>query len=162
MTLAMAWWPFSRRDQLPGEPPDYYREGLRLASQQKYHEALTSFRLALRTRPGDTEIMEQMAVIYTHIGMPDEAVRYYEEAIDAGAASPAAHYGLAFLLLRRGDVENGRRHLEAFLSRPPTEAGAVAHIEHARQTLERLEASDATRGDPGIDPGGSLGDRLDF
>jgi Flp pilus assembly protein TadD len=162
MTIAMAWWPFSRRDRLPGKPPDYYREGLRLASQEKFHEALTSFRLALRTRPGDAEIMEQMAVIYTHIGMPDEAVRYYEEAIDAGAASPAAHYGLGFLFLRRGDVENGRRHLEAFLSRPPSEADAAAHIEHARQTLERLDASEGTRGEPGIDSGGGLGDGLDW
>ena len=99
----MVKWPFSRRVKGLGEPPDYYREGLKLANQEKFHEALTSFRLALRANPDDHEIMQQMAVIYTHIGMPDEAVKYYEEAIRAGGDSAASHYGLAFLFLRRGD-----------------------------------------------------------
>jgi Flp pilus assembly protein TadD len=136
----MGWWPFSRRDKGFGEPPDYYREGLKLADEQKYHEALTSFRLALRKRPEDPEIMQQMAVVYTHIGMPDEAVRYYEEAIRVGGDSPGAHYGLAFLFLHRGDLANTRLHLKAFLRQPPQDEQAAVHIEHARQTLQQLEA----------------------
>jgi hypothetical protein len=32
---------------------DYYREGTELLRVGRYHEALTSFRLALRERPGD-------------------------------------------------------------------------------------------------------------
>jgi Flp pilus assembly protein TadD len=123
-----------------GEPPDYYREGLKLADQEKYHEALTSFRLALRKRPNDTEIMEQMAVVYTHIGMPDEAIRYYEQAAKTGSYSPAAHYGLAFLFLRRGDPANATLHLKAFLRNPPDGEEGAAHVEHACQTMERLES----------------------
>ena len=138
----MRWWPFSRREKGLGEPPDYYGEGHRLANQQKFHEALTSFRLALRARPDDAEIMEQMAVIYTHIGMPDEAVKYYEEAIETGRCSPAAHYGLAFLFLHRGDAVGALRHLEAFLRQPPTDEDAAAHVEHARRTLRQLEAGE--------------------
>lgn len=136
-----------------GEPPDYYREGLKLADEQKYHEALTSFRLALRTRPDDADIMEQMAIIYTHIGMPDEAVKYYEEAITTGHGSPAAHYGLAFLFLRRGDGDRARRHLQAFLAQPPSGSEAAAHIEHARQTLQQLESGEAPDQTPGTQPG---------
>jgi Flp pilus assembly protein TadD len=136
----MGWWPFGRRVGGLGEPPDYYKEAVKLANQQKYHEALTSFRLALRQRPNDPEIMQQMAVIYTHIGLPDEAIKFYEEAIRTGVESPAAHYGLAFLFLRRGDASNARLHLKAFLQRPPGDERAAAHIEHARQTLEQLEA----------------------
>ncbi len=135
----MGWWPFSRRVKGLGEPPDYYREALKLADQQKYHEALTSFRLALRQRPDDAKIMEQMAVIYTHIGMDDEAVKFYEQAIETGHQSPAAHYGLAFLCLRRGDQGGARRHLQTFLSRPPDGAEATAHVEHARRTLAQIE-----------------------
>ena len=135
----MGWWPFSRRRTELGDPPDYYREGLKLADQEKYHEALTSFRLALRCRPDDSEIMEQMAVVYTQIGMPDEAIRYYEQAAKTGTYSPAAHYGLAFLFLRRGDPANAILHLRTFLRSPPDGEEAVAHVEHARQTLERLE-----------------------
>jgi tetratricopeptide (TPR) repeat protein len=145
----MVKWPFSRRVKGLGEPPDYYREGLKLANQQKFHEALTSFRLALRARPDDHEIMQQMAVIYTHIGMPDEAIKYYEEAIRAGGDSAASHYGLAFLLLHRGDESGARRHLEAFLRRPPSGEEASEHIEHAKRTLEQLEAGESDQERPG-------------
>lgn len=137
----MGFWPFERRDRGIGEPPDYFREGLELASQKKHHEALTSFRLALRDRPGNAEIMQQMALVYTHVGMLDEAVRYYEEAIQTGGHVPGAHYGLAFLRLRAGDEASARRHLIAFLNDPPADE-ALSHIEHARETLSRLRVSD--------------------
>lgn len=136
----MKWWPFSRRVRGLGEPPDYYREGLRLAGEERYHEALTSFRLALRRQPDDPEILQQMAVIYTRIGMPGEAIEYYQRAIEIKDDAPAAHYGLAFLFLRSGDSELAREHLEAFLRRPPGDEGASAHIEHARHTLEQLRS----------------------
>jgi Flp pilus assembly protein TadD len=135
----MKWWPFSRRMSELGEPPDYYGEGLKLAGKERYHEALTSFRLALRQRPDDAEILQQMAVIYTRIGMPEEAARYYEEAIAIGGDVPAAHYGLAFLFLRSGDLERSRAHLETFLRQPPQDEEAAAHVEHAQRTLDRLE-----------------------
>ncbi|UCC73503.1 MAG: tetratricopeptide repeat protein [Gemmatimonadota bacterium] len=150
----MGWWPFSRRERGLGEAPDYFREGMNLASQEKYHEALTSFRLALRRRPDDAEIMEQMAVIYTHISMPDEAVKFYEQAIETGANSPAAHYGLAFIYLHRGDTAGARRHLRAFLVRPPEDEEAAAHVEHARRTLRQLEGSGSVGADLDSEAGG--------
>jgi tetratricopeptide (TPR) repeat protein len=149
----MKWWPFSKRQKWLGEPPDYCREGHRLASEEKYHEALTSFRLALRRQPDDPEILQQMAVIYTRIGMLDEAVKYYEEAIKIGEDSAAAHYGLAFLFLRGGEPERAHAHLEAFLRQPPSGEEATAHIEHARRTLEPLEAGEAFDEEPGAASG---------
>jgi tetratricopeptide (TPR) repeat protein len=146
----MGWWPFSRRERGLGEPPDYFREGLKLAGQEKYHEALTSFRLALRKRPDDPQIMEQMAVIYTHIGMPDEALKFYEQAIASGRHSAAAHYGLAFIHLHRGDSADALYHLRAFLKQPPDDQEAAAHVEHARRTLAQLEGG---RPAPDHDPG---------
>jgi tetratricopeptide (TPR) repeat protein len=97
--------------------------------------------------------MEQMAVIYTHIGMPDEAIKHYEEAIRVGGDSVAAHYGLAFLFLRRGDNSNAVLHLRAFLRRPPEDEEAAAHVEHARQTLRRLEGHDETGSGAESQPG---------
>lgn len=149
----MRWWPFSRRVSGLGEPPDYYREGLKLAGEERYHEALTSFRLALRRQPDDPEILQQMAVIYTRIGMPEEAVRHYEAAIEIGGDAPAAHYGLAFLFMRSGNRQRARAHLEAFLRQPPEDESASAHIEHARHTLERLESGGADAGEPEVGSG---------
>lgn len=138
----MGWWPFQRRERGLGEPPDYFREGINLANERRYHEALTSFRLALRRTPDDARIMEQMAVVYSQIGMPEEAIKFYNQAMMAGDESPAAHYGLAFLYLKKGVEEEARRHLRAFLDRPPEDQEAARHIEHARKTLRELETEE--------------------
>ncbi|MBI4513064.1 MAG: tetratricopeptide repeat protein [Gemmatimonadetes bacterium] len=133
------WKLFRRRGRSEPSALDYYAEGLELADKEKYHEALTSLRLALRERPGDARILQQMAIVYTRIGMTDEAARVYREVLERDPSAGGAHYGLAFLLLKRGEVEEARRHLKAFLERAPTEPEAAPHVAHARQTLLELE-----------------------
>ena len=65
----MPWWSFLTGGGGREEGrPDYYREGLELALEERYHEALTSLRLALRERPGDVATLEQMAIVYTRMG----------------------------------------------------------------------------------------------
>lgn len=135
----MAWWKFWERGS-PSEP-DYYEEGVGLVARELYHDALTSFRLALRQKPDDAATHEQMAVAYTHIGVPDEAIRSYRKALAIRPASTSAHYGLAFLLLKSGDEEGAVRHLRAFLSHARPGREEARHLEHARRTLERLGVS---------------------
>ena len=117
-------------------PVDYYREGVELLGVGKYHEALTSFRLAQRDAPRDTAVLQQIAITYTRIGMTDEAVRTYRSVLTNDPSSTGALYGLAFLLLRQGHVEEAAQYLEQFLSAPPNGPEAQRHIEHARETLE--------------------------
>lgn len=126
-----------------GNRVDYYREGLDLLGVGKYHEALTSFRLALREAPRDTAILQQIAITYTRIGMTDEAVKTYRSVLDKDPQLAGAHYGLAFLLLREGRAEEAAGHLRAFLAHPPEGAEAVRHIEHARTTLATLSGAAA-------------------
>lgn len=134
----MSWWKFWGRGGDGEAAPDYYREGVSLARQERYHEALTSFRLALREHPNDPATLEQMAVVYTEIGLTDEAIKLYRNVLSL-RPSPAAHYGLAFLLLKRGDLAEAVRHLRAFLNARPHTADMEAHVRHARDTLARLE-----------------------
>jgi Flp pilus assembly protein TadD len=131
-------WRFFHRERQ--ERPDYYAEALELARAERYHEAITSLRLALRERPGDPVILQQMAVVYTRIGMTDEAIRWYRKALERAPDAQGAHYGLAFLLLRRGEAEEARRHLRLFLARPPMDPDAARHVSHAREILLELDA----------------------
>ncbi|MEJ2502014.1 MAG: tetratricopeptide repeat protein [Gemmatimonadota bacterium] len=124
---------------------DYYREGLELLRGGRYHEALTSFRLALRDSPGDVAILQQIAISHTRIGMTDEAARTYRTVLERDPTAVGAHYGLAFLLLRDGRSEEAADHLRRFLASPPSEEGAESHIEHARATLARLEEKPVER-----------------
>lgn len=134
----MPWWKFWTQDDREGGTPDYYREGIALARRERYHEALTSFRLALRERPEDVATLEQMAVVYTQIGLTDEAVKLYRQVLSR-RGSPAAHYGLGFLLLKRGRTGEAVEHLRAFLAEADETPDTRDHVRHARETLGRLE-----------------------
>ena len=117
---------------------DYYEEGLELLKVSKFHEALTSFRLALRDAPRDAAVLQQMAITYTRIGMTDEALRTYRSVLEYDRQASGAHYGMAFLLLKEGRPDDAADHLRAFLENPPSGADASRHIEHARQTLAEI------------------------
>jgi Flp pilus assembly protein TadD len=151
----MAWWRnlITGRSDESGRETDYYQEGVELLRDEKFHEALTSFRLALREAPNDTDVLQQVAVTYTHIGMTDEAVRTYRRVLELQANSPGAHYGLAFLLLQRGSREDGIAHLKAFLSHPPAIPEAQRHVAHARRTLAELAGEGDVSAEPSPDHG---------
>ncbi|MFQ5537211.1 MAG: tetratricopeptide repeat protein [Gemmatimonadota bacterium] len=124
-----------------GDDPDrvdYYREGMELLTSGKFHEALTSFRLALKESPGDVVVLQQIAICYTRIGMTDEAAKTYKHVLQKDPSASGAHYGLAFILLRAGQPEAAAEHLEAFLARPPGGPDAEDHINHARSTLAQI------------------------
>ena len=121
------------------EAVDYYREGVDLLNAGRFHEAVTSFRLALRERPGDVAVMQQIAIAYTRIGMTDEAVKTYRQVLTRDETAGGAHYGLAFLLLRDGRTQEAEDHLRRFLASPPSHPEAQRHVDHARATLARLD-----------------------
>lgn len=125
------------------ESVDYYEEGLSLAREGKFHEALTSLRLALKESPGDPIVLQQIAIAYTRIGMNEEAVKTYRHVLSRNPDSPGAHYGLAFLLLHSEERQEAVQHLEAFLQGAPVGPEASDHIAHARSTLAELTGRDA-------------------
>ena len=117
---------------------DYYDEGLELLSDGKFHEALTSLRLALKDLPGDPVVLQQIAIAYTRIGMTDEAAKTYRHVLQKDPKAAGAHYGLAFLLIRSGQAKEAIPHLKAFLAHPPAGAAAARHVAHANSTLAQL------------------------
>jgi Flp pilus assembly protein TadD len=125
---------------------DYLTEALALERQGDYDAALTSYRLALRDNPGDPRILQNMAIAFSKIGRMDDAIRAYRRALELDPQLSGAHYGLAFLLLRRGDTAGAERHLNAFLSNPPRSAEADRWVRHAQQTLEQIQLA----GDGGL------------
>jgi Flp pilus assembly protein TadD len=122
---------------------DYLSEGLALERQGDYEAALTSYQLALRDQPTNHRVLQNMAIAYSRTGRQTEAIRCYRRALEIQPKLSGAHYGLAFLLLRRGETDNAAFHLESFLMDPPApSAEADRWIRHARETLERIKMSD--------------------
>ena len=122
---------------------DYLSEALALERQGDYDAALTSYRLALRDQPDDPKVLQNMAIAYTKTGRLDEAVRCYSRALTLDPRLSGAHYGIAFLMLRKGDQRAAQEHLQLFLNQPPKGAEAERWVRHARQTLESLRSGGA-------------------
>ena len=119
---------------------DYLNEALALERQGDFDAALTSYRLALRDHPGDPRILQNMAIAFSRTGRLNEAVSAYRRALELNPELSGAHYGLAFLHLKRGDYAEASAHLEAFLETPPSGTEADRWVRHARQTLDDLRA----------------------
>ncbi|HET8650677.1 MAG TPA: tetratricopeptide repeat protein [Gemmatimonadales bacterium] len=122
---------------------DYLNEGLALERQGDYEAALTSYRLAYRDNPMDSRILLNMAIAFTKTGQPDEAIRYYKRALELDDTLCGAHYGVAFLLLKRGETQQAAEHLRAFLARPPKGLDGERWVRHAEATLREIANSPA-------------------
>jgi tetratricopeptide (TPR) repeat protein len=140
----MSFW-----DRLTGGKPkpqpdnlDYLSEALALERQGDYDAALTSYRLALRQKPNNHKVLQNMAIAYSKLGQLDEAIRCYRRALAIEPKLSGAHYGLGFLLLRRGDVRDAAYHLEAFLMDPPRSPEAERWVKHAQKTLDEMKSAE--------------------
>ncbi|MEZ4415655.1 MAG: tetratricopeptide repeat protein [Gemmatimonadota bacterium] len=125
---------------------DYYAEALVLLDAGNLHEALTSFRLALKQSPGDPLVLQQIAIAYTRMGLLDEAAKTYRHVLQKDPTEAGAHYGLAFLLLRTGLSAAAADHLRSFLAYAPHDPAVASHVEHARATLDALAEADGEAG----------------
>ncbi len=128
------------KDQRSSRRVDYLSEALALERQGDFDAALTSYRLALRDHPNDPKILQNIAIAYSRTGRLEEAVRAYRRALEAAPELAGAHYGLAFLLLKRGDRAGAMSHLTAFLTHPPANAEMERWVRHAEQTLAALQS----------------------
>ncbi|MGQ0639941.1 MAG: tetratricopeptide repeat protein [Gemmatimonadaceae bacterium] len=147
--------------ELKPQRVDYLKEALLLERQGDYEAALTSYRLALREKPDDHRVLQNMAIAYSRTNRQDEAARCYRRALEIKPDLAGAHYGLGFLLLKRGDTEQAVRHLQAFLASPPKGGEAEQWIEHARAAMEGVHngggGSESASGVTGLASGGGGG-----
>jgi Flp pilus assembly protein TadD len=151
----MSWW--SRllggksEKELSSRRVDYLSEAIALERQGDIDAALTSYRLALRDHPNDPKILQNIAIAYSRTGRLEEAIRAYRRALDVAPDVSGAHYGLAFLLLKRGDRAGALSHLTAFLAKPRESSEMEQYVRHAQQTIEALRSGSAEVGtDPAL------------
>lgn len=65
----------------------YFYEGIRLKNDQKYDEALETFRLCLALDSLDGGALSEAGILYASIGLNDEAVRCLENAVKSDPAN---------------------------------------------------------------------------
>jgi tetratricopeptide (TPR) repeat protein len=127
-----------RSRELKPQRLDYLNEALALERQGDFEGALTSYRLALRDHPSEPRVLQNMAIAFTKTNRHDDAIRTYRRALEVDSTLAGAHYGLAFLLLKRGETEQAARHLRAFLARAPRGGDAQKWVDHAKASLIQM------------------------
>lgn len=161
----MSWWQrltggSSERDG-SSRSTDFLAEAIDLEARGDLANALTSYRLALRERPDDPTVLQNIAIAFSKAAQPEEAIRAYRRALEVEPTLAGAHYGLAFLLLKRADTAGCAAHLEAFLRTTRQDAESARFIAHAEQTLATLtgegpdDADDIDGDDTGDSNGGN-------
>jgi tetratricopeptide (TPR) repeat protein len=146
----VSWWKriLSGDDDAPAPRRlDYLNEGLALERQGDFEGAITSYQLALRDQPNDVRILQYIAIALSRTARFEEAIRHYRRALELQPDLLGAHYGLAFLLLRRGDRGRAAEHLRAFLAKPPRDGEMSRWVEHARTKLAELESATSPAGE---------------
>lgn len=133
------------RDNVTPQRIDYLNEGLALERQGDFEAALTSYRLAFRDNPSDSRILLNMAIACTKTGQDDEAIRHYKRALELDDTLGGAHYGVAFLLKKRGDTQEAAKHLRAFLARPAKGPDADRWVKYAEAELQKIASSTPAR-----------------
>src|SRR4029077_3834723 len=91
---------------------------------------------------------QNMAIAFTKTGRVDDAIRHYRRSLELDRTLAGAHYGIAFLLLKRGDPDGAVRHLREFLAQPPKGPDAQKWIEHAQEQLREMGESAGGAGPP--------------
>ncbi len=141
----MSWWHrltggSSERDG-SSRSTDYLAEAIDLEARGDFANALTSYRLALRQRPDDPKVLQNIAIAFSKTAQPEEAIRHYRRALELEPSLSGAHYGLAFLLLKRSDRAGCAAHLEAFLRTTRRDDASTRFIAHAERTLASLSGA---------------------
>lgn len=137
----MNWWKRILTGEDASVKPqrlDYLNEGLALERHGDFEGAVTSYQLALRDEPNSVKVLQYIAIALSKTSRHEEAIRHYRRALELSPDLPGAHYGLAFLLLRRGDSARAADHLRAFLSKPPRDPAMARWVDHAEAALQQL------------------------
>jgi hypothetical protein len=87
-------------------------EGVDLALERRYEEALALFRQALQLWPEYPEAHHNIALSYTEQARFEKSIVHYREAIRLRPDYFDPHYNLSHVLLLRGDFEEGWREYE--------------------------------------------------
>lgn len=101
------------------EGEEHFQKGLKAYEAQRYELALEEFKQSIKVNPFNPASFSNIGYIYYDIGLTDKAYEYQRNAIDLDPEFANAHYGLALIHRKSGDMEGAKRHWEEYLRIEP-------------------------------------------
>jgi len=97
----------------------HYSRANELLSQGRFDEAIKEFRIALKQRPNDAEIYNNMGAAYVKMGRLGEAAKEFENALRFRTGDAAIHYNLGLIYMKQGKMNESVAHLKIAVSLSP-------------------------------------------
>ncbi|MBI4395488.1 MAG: tetratricopeptide repeat protein [Elusimicrobia bacterium] len=94
---------------------DLLKQGIRLANEAKYDQALEKLRAAVSRKESDASAHVALGMVSLQLKNYDEARKALEKASELDPASPTAHYGLAMLYEKFNEGERARASWKKFI-----------------------------------------------
>lgn len=91
---------------------DYRVKGYEEQQKGSYEKALSLYTKSLSLSPDNPVIFNDMGVLYEHVGMEDQAQRYYLEAIRVDKNYLPPYMNVAYLFERKGDIARAVEYFE--------------------------------------------------
>jgi cytochrome c-type biogenesis protein CcmH/NrfG len=99
-------------------------QGKQWLDQQRYDEAITAYREAVRRDPGNAVAQYGLGVAYSHTRASDQAIAAYREAIRLQPDNVDAYYGLGVVSERQGHDDAAIAAFREVIQRRPEDAMA--------------------------------------
>jgi peptidoglycan/xylan/chitin deacetylase (PgdA/CDA1 family)/uncharacterized caspase-like protein len=104
---------------------DLDRQGQQLYREKKYDEALDKFQAAVKLKPGDPVLVNNLGFIYYAMGRYDDAVQYLQKTLSIDPRRKEAHENLADTYAKIGRKTEAKQEYEQFLTLHPTSSRAA-------------------------------------
>ncbi len=116
----------------------YYHMGLIYAAKMQWAEAVDSLNHALEIKPDDPSLYFNLGTICLNAGWFDDAEKYFLRAREIDPVCEGAHYYLATVHYRRGELEKAQALATRALTLRRTEC--TIKREHFESLLKQIES----------------------
>ena len=91
----------------PGFPRAQYNLGIALGDAERYEDARACLTQVIEAENENAEAHNSLGYVASRLGEPDQAIGYYERAIELQPNYAQAHFNLGMNLLQIGDYARG-------------------------------------------------------
>jgi tetratricopeptide (TPR) repeat protein len=97
----------------------YYYLGTVQMQEQKYQDAVTSFKAALRIRRDASDTYYAMSLAYSKLGMPDRTFEFLKSALLLDPGMPEANYDMGQILVQRSQIATAAELFRLSIKKAP-------------------------------------------
>ncbi|PYY09975.1 MAG: hypothetical protein DMG69_08135 [Acidobacteria bacterium] len=124
-----AWKAVSRSADLDPRLADaWYQKGVIQADEQKWLDAVASFRKALEASAGHGPAHLALGEMWIRLGSFEQAAEELETVLRLNPKHPGAHYGLGLIHLQQGDLTTAEAEFRRALTLQPNSAAAQENL----------------------------------